>query len=396
MTSVPSQERGVEWYRTTDGRKRYRVRWREGKGQKSRSFSRLTDARRFYTQVRASSERGERLALATAEDLSLAEFVAETWAPKARRRLAAKTWKIHAGIYDRYILRSLGALSIAQIDAEDLVEWQDDLEERSIGAPTQLKAMGILSSIMKEAARRPRATGVTLNPVPLLEKPSAKRRSRPKIFGPETIEGVRHALLLDSNHRKPHEKPAIRDAALVSLLAYAGLRPGEALALKVSSIKHEIHVTATVSDGVLVDRTKTGRDRLVPIRPALQADLDALIKAWSLKAGDLLFSSDGQPWSETEWKNWRRRSFNRATEGTPAEGVRPYDLGRHSHSALMLASGMSLPRLAEIQGHSVRILSETYTATINEYKDKPAVDPDREIAKARKKVFGSLDPSAGA
>lgn len=69
--------------------------------------------------------------------------------------------------------------------------------------------------------------------------------------------------------------------------------------------------------------------------------------------------------------------------------TRPYDLGRHTHSALMLASGMSLQRLARIQGHSIRVLDETYSEELAEFQDRSErIDPVAEIEKARAVVWG--------
>jgi hypothetical protein len=55
-------------------------------------------------------------------------------------------------------------------------------------SPTVIRAIGILSSVFREAARRPRSTGVHGNPVTLLERPSAKRRRRPLVWGPVVVE----------------------------------------------------------------------------------------------------------------------------------------------------------------------------------------------------------------
>jgi hypothetical protein len=64
--------------------------------------------------------------------------------------------------------------------------------------------------------------------------------------------------------------------------------------------------------------------------------------------------------------------------------TRPYDLGRHTHSALMLASGMGLQRLARIQGHGIRVLDETYSEQLAEFEDRDEpIDPVREIERAR-------------
>ena len=70
--------------------------------------------------------------------------------------------------------------------------------------------------------------------------------------------------------------------------------------------------------------------------------------------------------------------------------TRPYDLGRHTHSSLMLASGMSLQRLARIQGHSIRVLDETYSEELAEYEDRAErIDPVAEITAARALVWAA-------
>jgi hypothetical protein len=126
----------------------------------------------------------------------------------------------------------------------------------------------------------------------------------------------------------------------------------------------------------------------------------------------------GEHWVEDDWRNYRKRHFVPALERVEAEWegwrdelpqpdqiresvaglakTRPYDLGRHTHSALMLASGLSLQRLARIQGHSIRILDETYSEELAEFQDRTeGIDPVREIEAARVLVWVDLDPSSG-
>jgi len=55
----------------------------------------------------------------------------------------------------------------------------------------------------------------------------------------------------------------------------------------------------------------------------------------------------------------------------------------------MLASGMSLQRLARIQGHSIRVLDETYSEELAEFQDRAErIDPVVEIEAARSLVWG--------
>ena len=227
---MPRQEQGIEYYLTPTGRKRYRVRWWEGERHRSRSFHRLAGehgARAFYQKVRGAQEAGARIVDAGSVELTLAVFVAEVWAPRARRRLAPKTWTRDRIVYNKHILEQLGGHSIAQLDAEDLVAWQDALEVAGTGAPTIIKAMTILSSVFREAARRSRMTGVKINPVALLDKPSGKRRRRPRVWGPVVVECVRYQLLVHSRRiGEGRQLAARRDALLVSFMEMTGCRPG--------------------------------------------------------------------------------------------------------------------------------------------------------------------------
>lgn len=398
--------RGIEPYTTGNG-KRYRVRWQSGDERKSKTFSLLKDAKAFHAQLRIAKETGDpQLKTTGSSKLTLAEFVKDVWSEKAKSRLAPKTYQVHTAIYNKHILRQLGPLSISSIDSEEIANWQDALVANGTGEAAIYRAMVILSSIFKEAARRSRSTGITQNPCSSLEKPKAKRTKQPKVFAPAVIERVRAELLTSRKSKDTRQdlQRRVRDATLVSLLAYAGLRPGELLALTTDQIgKKDLQITHTVSMGVRRDSVKSGQDRLVPIRPALRADLDALIAGYGLGPGDLLFANkDGDPWSETVWKNWRRRRYNLALErvaeadGIPdLVGVRPYELGRHSHSALLLASGISLARLAEQQGHSIAVLAKSYTQVLRDYEDASWIDPDQEIEKARAAAFGAKDPSLG-
>jgi hypothetical protein len=151
---------------------------------------------------------------------TLSEFVDEVWAPRAKRRLAPKTWERDSVVYDKHIVPELGERTIAALDVEDLAGWQDRREAAGVGAPTMIKAIGILSSIFREAARRPRATGVNGNPVALLDRPAAQRRRRPLVWGPVVVERVRFQLQVNSLRIGPGKGLiATRDAGLVGFMA---------------------------------------------------------------------------------------------------------------------------------------------------------------------------------
>lgn len=62
----------------------------------------------------------------------------------------------------------------------------------------------------------------------------------------------------------------------------------------------------------------------------------------------------------------------------------------------MLASGISLQRLARIQGHGIRVLDETYSEQLAEFADRDErIDPVAEIEAARELVWGPAIAATG-
>ena len=62
----------------------------------------------------------------------------------------------------------------------------------------------------------------------------------------------------------------------------------------------------------------------------LRSDLNTLrIRLGHPADGDLVFPGpDGQPWRDTDWRNWRNRVFQPAAKKAGLIQTRPYDL-RH-------------------------------------------------------------------
>lgn len=88
------------------------------------------------------------------------------------------------------------------------------------------------------------------NPVAVVRKPRQALRRAVAVIAPEAVERLRAELL---------RRGSAQSATLASVLAYAGLRPGEALELEVRHVrKRTILVEQALSDGELKSQ-KTGR-----------------------------------------------------------------------------------------------------------------------------------------
>lgn len=168
------------------------------------------------------------------------------------------------------------------------------------------------------------------------------------------------------------------------MLAYAGLRPGEALGLHWADVRDRtLIVQRAISLGKEAD-TKTRQHRTVRLLAPLAADL----RAWRLASGRpegraLVFPGrHGRPWSQAAYQSWRRRAFARALTAAGIERARPYDL-RHSFASLLLHEGRSVIYVARQLGHDARLTLTRYGHVIDELDDHPRLEAEAAVRAAR-------------
>jgi integrase len=216
---------------------------------------------------------------------------------------------------------------------------------------------------------------ISTNPARKVQKPSQKRKRHVRPLAPATVETIRAHLL--AKRRKC-------DALLVSVLAYAGPRPGEALALRWGDLRGSVLlIERAVAFGDEKD-TKTGGARSVTLPTPLVQELNE----YRLSIGRpddsaLIFPGrNGGLWSDSAYRYWRRKVFNPAAVTAGVEHPRPYDL-RHSAASLALAEGRNPVEVAEMLGHSPQMLWGTYSHVIRELAGTDRIDAAEAIREAR-------------
>jgi integrase len=379
----------VERYETGDG-VRYRIRWRE-KGQKrSETRTSKAEANALDADIKARKYRGEALPASRKDTLASAwdewqRLVGATLAPTTLRGYQY-SWNNHiaGGGYDKHRLIDLITEPVI------LEELSADMRERDVGPAAQRKTLIVLSAVLSACVRWRR---IPSNPVWGMPKPSSKPQRIPHPFPPLVIERIR--LRMERRATRDPESPRGRgDACMVSLLSYAGLRPGEAVALTWDDIgSHSLAIDKAVSDGV-VGATKTGVARSVPLSRPLDDDL----AEWRYASGrprgsDLVFPGPrGKPWTLTQSNNWRARVWrptlaSLATEDTMERlsAAVPYDC-RGSFVSLHLRAGASPLEVARWAGHSPKVMFDHYANVIDELTGEPILPVDAQIARARKAV----------
>jgi integrase len=364
----------VERIKRKGGDAAWQVRWRErARGRevnRARTFDTKRDAELWDVEVRRRRQLGT-LAQLDAGRETLHDYVTETWAKSHLPGLAPKTRREYVATYDRHVMPHLGAAPLRDLTPETIARWQADRLAAGAGPVAIRHALDLLGTILESALRAER---ITRNPARLVKKAPRPRRSEVRPLSPETVERMRLAT-------------SPRDAALLSVLAYAGLRPGEALALRWGVVRERtILVERALSLGEEAD-TKTRQHRTVRLLDPLRRDL----AEWRLASGRppdgaLMFPAvAGGPWSLPAYQSWRRRAFARAVEAAGLDHARPYDL-RHSFASLLLHEGRSVIYAARQLGHDARLTLSRYGHVMDELEDAPRIAAEDAIEAARQRV----------
>src|SRR5919199_972742 len=242
----------------------WRVRWTNESGVKrAATFNSERDALDFEAKLRLM-RRSNELASLDAGRETLAEFVEEWWRLDATSRLERATLKGYASHWNRHILPRLGQVPVRDITPLTLTRFRADLEQAGVGDETIRRCLVLLQSILSRAVEWQR---ILSNPVRAVRKPRTKRHRAVVPLAPQAVEAIRADLIKRGSHD---------GAVLVSLLAYAGLRPEEALALQWRHVRERtLLIEHAVSDGELKGQ-KTGRPpRTVDLLAPLKRDLAA-------------------------------------------------------------------------------------------------------------------------
>ena len=241
-----------------------------------------------------------------------------------------------------------------------------------------LKALSLLGAILQLALESER---IARNPVRMVRKVARPPKREVRPLPPATVEAMRAAS-------------GPRDATLISVLAYAGLRPREALDLRWRHVG---------------ERTLTGRTRRRPASAATcgcSTPLAEDLRAWRHASGPLARTrwcsrprrrAGGRRRRTSRWASRASRgrkredgsrggtggAFGRAAMAAGVPEATPYTL-RHSFCSLLLHEGRSVIYVARQMGHDAKLTLGTYGHVIDELEDAPRVPAEDAIRAARR------------
>lgn len=346
-----------------------------------------SDATALDSELKARKFKGEALPRPTKDTLASAY---EEWLRLRAPDLAPATLAVYKYAWNAHITEpGFDSHRLTDLIADPMLldELRADMRDRGVGPSAQRKALTVLSAVLTQCVRWKK---IPTNPVWRMPKPSGTPQRIARPFPPLIVERIRLRMMRRETKRGNDMRP-FGDACLVSLMSYAGLRPGEALALRWGDVgEHSLAIDKAVADGK-IGTTKTGGARSVPISLSLYSELGG----WHTLSGgasdhQLVFPGrDAEPWTRTQANNWRARVWRPALDSLATEKrlahlghAIPYDC-RGSFVSLHLRAGASPLEVARWAGHSPQVMFSHYANVIEELIDEPRIPVEEQIARAR-------------
>jgi integrase len=319
---------------------RWQARYRDTAGKTHtapETFATRPEAARFLAQVETDLARGE-WTDPRAGRVSFAEWAGRWQATTTNLR--PNTRALHGYLLRRFLLPAFADTALADLDLMAVRSWLAGLEGAAVSPNTVAKAYRLLARILDTAVE---AGLIVRNPCSV--KGAATERAAEMRVA--TVAQV--AALVQAIH------PRYR--ALVLVAAYAGLRWGELVGLRVKRVdllhgRVTVAEQATEIDGHFTwgpPKTEAGR-RTVTLPAVAAAALAEHLATYSQSG------PDGLVFTSTEGgllrrSNFQRRVWRPATRAAGVAGLRFHDL-RHTSATLSIAAGASTRELMARMGHS--------------------------------------------
>lgn len=241
-----------------------------------------------------------------------------------------------------------GALGVEAVTAPLVREWIASLRAVGLAHSSIARHLYALRSFWSFLLD---TETVATDPLKRISIPKQKQ-SIPTTLSPDELRA-----LLDAALEHPNPVVGFRDHAIISTLAFTGMRRGELLALDLE------HVSL---DGGLVHvkHGKGGRSRMVPLtEEAVAAIRDWLDVRPAARTGSLFVTVRGNKIYPSRLQVIWRRVL--AQSGLVRPGVSLHTL-RHSFATLLLQNGANLFAIQKLLGHSRLDTTAVYLHVVGE------------------------------
>lgn len=352
---------------------RFKVRWRVNGQARSKTFDTLEQATEFRLQIESDVFVGR----AVTERMRLSTW-AESW--YANRLGLRETTRVrNLSLYHNHIKHGLGNVFLDDLTTPIIQSFITSLTKKKSGkdkflAPTTIRE--IYQELDKCLTAATHARLLRDNPCHGITLPKVEHQDMHFL---NQLEVKQLAESIDPRY-----------SALIYVLAYAGLRIGEAAALTPADITDKgISVSKSTSEvqGKLITnhpKTKAGR-RIIPIPQFIVQTLEDHMSAYP---GDYVFT--GRDGGQIRSNVFRQRQFKTARDKINRPELRIHDL-RHTAVSFWIDQGVDLLRIKKWAGHTNSTFTlDRYGHLIEESHDQILAKLNQNIQEVHAKADSTL------
>lgn len=324
---------------------RWRVRYVDDDGRETtKRFRRRVDAQNWLDETVADLVTGTYVA--PARKRSTIDDLAEGWI-STKAELKPKTLEGYRGILDTLVLPKWGQIQVGDITHERVQSWISEMRssgvrntEKGLSASRTIQAYQVLRQVLQYAVKR---RHIAVNPALDVELPRKVQIERKYL-----------------SHRQVEDLAAEMGEwrVLTLVLAYTGLRWGEAVALRSHNVdldRGRLSVTESVTRvgrELVVGPPKSHAHRSVPVPGFLVDELREHLEG--VDGGELVFPAPIGGYLTA----WTYRTLFDAARPIPE--LTPHDL-RHTAASLAISAGANVKAVQRMLGHA------TATLTLDRY-----------------------------
>lgn len=194
-----------------------------------------------------------------------------------------------------------------------------------------------------------------------------ERNQAEQLFTPRTVVIPKQPVMTPEQVQHALEVLDVRERAFCRLAIYAGMRPGEIIALRWSDVEGD---HALIDDRYYKgeqDKPKNRKARTVALSPAVRRDLSAW-KSFAVSEDSLIFPSENLR-TPIKYENLWQREIKPRFERIGLAWA-DFRCMRRTNATLMRAAGADAKVSADNRGHSLKVSMEEYTHSTAEQKSQ--------------------------
>lgn len=355
----------------SSGRWQARYRGPDGRDRAApRTYATEREAQQFLSIVEGDIAR-DRWVLPVVQRTTVAQWT-EQWWVSAHRSWKPKTRDSYRSLLDRTILPVFGPMPLTSLRPIQVARWVGELSDR-LSASQVRQAYRLLSQVMRAAVENDIIAVSPCRSVRLPRLPEAN----PTILTVAQVDRLAAACQLP-------------DRVLVLLLAYGGLRIGEALALRRRHMNIEAgrltvaQAVAQLTGGPVIDTPKNHQRRELAV-PAFVVQLLREHLATLPDDPDAFMFPGRQEHTTGRQQSYAgfRRRFNAALKASGLVEVTPHDL-RATHASWVADSHGVLVAARRLGHANASVTTRHYARTVDERDAEVAKQLDANWSKTAK------------